>query len=819
MRSLRHCFVALLALACPVQAICGAAAGALDANGAPPGFTEIASPREALVDVYFGGEKIAEALIETKPGSIRFRTPSEIIAKLPPLAAASEVEAALAADLPSNAGQVCLKTNAGSCGSLSPDSIGLIYDEDRFRVDLFINPRLLKTLAAAPDPFLPTPSAPLSLTSAVGVAASGSIGGTPVYNLQNRTVIALHNARLRTSNSIASKLGWVVDDFVGEVDHRDLRYSAGLFWAPGDDFIGQRRIIGGGVGTQFDTRADRDNLGGTPLIVFLPQAARVEILVDGRLVSARSYPAGNNELDTSALGDGSYPILLRIHERSGAVRDDQRFFVKSAHIAPKGHPVYFAYAGVLANTRAHRPVSVSKTLFYQAGIAWRIDNAVALDLSAMGTQHKAILEAGGWLIARPVRARAAAIASSAGDLGGLLQLSSSGHGLVNFNFDLRRIWSRDGRPLIPLSPPVETFDSVVPTGLQLATGSYTQAIGSIGVRLGSGYLSVVGTYRKDRRLRSDYSIGPSVNLPLVTRSGLQILFEASAQRTRSITSAFAGVRLLYTAGHMSMAGRVGQSFEDERDGAHDRTLRQTGSVSAQYSGETAGGALLTGEVGADRDLHSSALRAGGTLLSDLGNARAEFLQNLEGGSGTQYDLSFQSGLALSRHAATLGARQTEPSAIIVSVRGDASDVPFKVLVDDAVRGEVRSGQHLSLFVAPYRTYRVRLLPVDAAPVEYDTAARNVTLYPGNVAGLSWQAQSIVTVFAQAIGPSGEPIADGLVESGKAVAQTDTNGYFQIDVRRGDEIMINKDGAPACRVRLPALPSGKDFASVGKVVCR
>ena len=58
-----------------------------------------------------------------------------------------------------------------------------------------------------------------------------------------------------------------------------------------------------------------------------------------------------------------------------------------------------------------------------------------------------------------------------------------------------------------------------------------------------------------------------------------------------------------------------------------------------------------------------------------------------------------------------------------------------------------------------------------------------------------------------------------MESGKAVAQTDTNGYFQIDVRRGGKIMINKDGAPACRVRLPALPSGKDFASVGKVACQ
>lgn len=788
-------------------------------QGIPQGFDALASSHDVMVDVYFGNQKIAETLAVAEPGLLKFRAPQEIITKLPEVIDGLALERALSGELPTNSSAACTKTKSTACGVLNPAVAAILYDEDRFRVDLFINPRLLRITTADQSGFLPPPSAPLSLTSAVGLAAAGTFGGSNYYNLQNRTVIALGNARLRTSNSFASKLGWVVDDFVAEVDRKELRYSAGMFWAPGDEFTGQRRIVGAGIGTQFDTWAGRDTLQGTPLVLFLARSARVELLVDGRLVSSRSYGAGNNELDTSALADGSYIVLMRIHEENGSVREEKRFFAKNAHIAPLGHPVYFAYFGLLANTRAYHPVSLSHTLYYQTGVAWRLNNSMALDGEILGTQRKAILEAGGSLIRPFGKLRLAGILSTSGDKGALVQLASGGCGLFNFNFDLRRVWSGDGNPLIPLPRFIDTFDTTAPTGVQLASGSYTQVVGSVGLRLANGYLSLVGTYRKDRTSGTDYSIGPSLSMPLVNRNGLQVLFDASAQRTRTTSAGFAGVRILYTSGGLSLMSTAGQSVQDDRSKSRGTRSQLTGSLDAQYSRETAAGTILSGEIGADRNIDSSTVHADGTMTSRFGNARADIIHNLDDDGRTQYDLSFQSGIALSLRGSTIGARQVEQSALIVSVGGDARETTFNVLVNDIPRGRVRIGQPFSLFVPAYRTYRVRIMPADAAAVEYDASPREVTLYPGNVQALKWDARSYFTLIARAVTASGSPIANAIVESRKGIAETDSYGYFQIDMSHGDPITIAQPGGTSCNVKVPDVTIHDDYASIGKVLCQ
>jgi hypothetical protein len=577
-------------------------------------------------------------------------------------------------------------------------------------------------------------------------------------------------------------------------------------------------MIGAGVGTQFDTFADQEAIRGTPLILFLAQPARVETLIDGRLIGSRSYGAGNNTIDTSGLPGGSYPVLLRIHQPDGSIREERRFFVKNAQIPPAGHPLFYAYAGFLANTQRHRPVSVSNTLYYQAGAALRLSNSLAADVSLLGTQDKAILQAGGWFIRGPARLRAAALVSNAGDSGALLQASTAGSGPLAISFDLRRIWSRDGKPLIPLPSYADTFDLTPPAGVQLANGSYTQATASIGLRLGDGFLSVVGSYRKDRRLRSDYTIGPSINWPVLMRNGMQIVLEASAQRTRAAIAGFAGLRVALASGPMSMQSRVGQSFQSDSDGKAAAS-RAVSSFSAQYAHETEDRTVLNLNAGLDRDIGSSTVHGGGTLHSRFGNLRADILHRLEGRGGTQYDVAFQSGLAVGPGALALGARDMEQSALIVSVNGDAREAAFDVLVDEVARGRVKAGRNLSLFVPGYRTYRVRLVPTAASAVSYDAAARDVTLYPGNVQALEWKADSYVTVFAQAILPGGAPIANALVETAKGIAQTDSNGYFQVDVRQGDPITVLKGDAPMCQIQLPELRVRNDFASAGKAVCK
>ena len=114
---------------------------------------------------------------------------------------------------------------------------------------------------------------------------------------------------------------------------------------------------------------------------------------------------------------------------------------------------------------------------------------------------------------------------------------------------------------------------------------------------------------------------------------------------------------------------------------------------------------------------------------------------------------------------------------------------------------------------------MRLVPVEAGAVDFDAGAREITLYPGNVQSLRWAAQSYFTLIAQAVSPAGAPIVNALVESGKGVAETDANGYFQIDMRRDDQIRIARNGAAACLVRLPDVTVRDDYASVGKVVCQ
>jgi len=807
----------LLALTMFVPDAAHATSPAFAAAAAPEGFGQLASSRVVFVDVYYGGRKIGEAFGVTRPGAFRFRSPRDVLAKLSDVIETPELAAMLTSELDTNSKAVCSQSNAPECGTISPQVIGIVYDEDRFRVDVFVNPRFLRTSLSQPEGYLPVPSASLSLTSAFGLNASGTIGGSSLYDLQNRTVVGLRNARLRANSSVSSNFGLIIDDLVGEVDVKSLRYSGGMFWAPGNDFIGQRRIIGAGIATQFDTWADQAQLQGTPLIVFLSQPGRVEILVDGRLVSSRSYPAGNIGLDTSELSDGSYPVLVRIIQSNGAVREERRFFVKNAQVPPRRHPIFFAYAGVLANTRRHQPISPSNTFYYQAGTAWRLSNGFAVDVAALGTQHKAIAQAGAWLMRGPVRVRAAGLFSNAGDWGALLQAGTAGHGPVNLNFDLRRISSRDGKPLIPLPVYTNSFDLAAPTGVQLASGSYTQATASVGLQLGRGYLSLVGSYRKDRRFAPDYSIGPSINWPVVTRNGVQVIAEASAQRTRTSTAAFAGIRVQLNSGRLSMLGAVGGAIQNDPGHSEGAVSRAVGTIGAQYAAQNASGRLNVG-AGVDRNITSSLARATATVEGRFGNARADVLHNLEGQGGTQYDIALQSGLVMGAGGAELGGQDLQQSALVVSINGDARDAIFDVVVDDVRKGRVRMGRRLVLFMAPYRTYNVRLVPVAAVAVDYDTAARQVTLYPGNVQSLPWRAQSYFTIFGQAVSTAGAPVADALVQTAKGIAQTDANGYFQLDVRRNDRITIAREDGSSCEMKLGNIAVKNDFASMGKVVC-
>ncbi len=61
----------------------------------------------------------------------------------------------------------------------------LSFDEDRFRVDLFVNPDLLEPITPIDPDYLRAPSTAPSLVSSMGLTLSGSSRNRANYNVQN----------------------------------------------------------------------------------------------------------------------------------------------------------------------------------------------------------------------------------------------------------------------------------------------------------------------------------------------------------------------------------------------------------------------------------------------------------------------------------------------------------------------------------------------------------------------------------------------------------------------------------------------------------
>lgn len=778
---------------------------------APDDFAALDGPRALVMDIYFSERRVGDARVTIDHGRVRFTDPAAVAALVPNLADPTALASQLASELDSNATLVCAQLNDTDCGVLRPEVAGIIVNEDRLRVDLFVNPRLLKTVAQGATGFLPKPDTGLSLASNFGLSLSGSGGHAPLYQAQTRNVLALGSGRIRSNVALASGFGVLVDDLVAELDRPDQRWSAGLFWAPGSDFTGERRILGVGFETQLDTRADRERLQGTPQFLFLQQPARVEVLVDGRLVDARYYEAGNNLIDSSHLPSGSYNLVLRIQEGGAPVREERRFFVRSAQMAPLGRPLFHAMAGLLANTRPGHPVSLDKQLYYSAGANIRLSRWFGVESGATGTRNKVIVQAGGYVATSVVRVRALGFMSSAHDHGALLQVASGDLGRLQFNFDLRRVNSRFGGALLPLQDSGFGFDGRQADANEVRNGNFTQLNGNVGFQFGALALQVTGFYRGDHQMR-DYSIGPSATWRVGQIGGLQFTMLSDFQFTRMGKAGFIGARMTMNHGAFTTVSSAGGAFSRGSDGSN--RARAVTNISSQWQTQPFEDAQLALTGGLNRDQTESSLQGSASLQSRFGTARADVIKRLGGEFG--YSLSIQSGGAARGDGVIVGGRELTESALIATVRGRGG--AFELLVDGIPRGRIINGRSLPIFLSPYRSYKIQLKPLSGGAIDFDAAPRTVTLYPGNVAHAVWTAKKMTTVFGKLVDGAGHPLGGARVADGTEDMVTADSGWFQFDQQGAKSLrFIRPDGNP-CAVALPALPADKDYLSLGTVTC-
>lgn len=781
----------------------------------PEGFEDLQSERQVLLDVNFGGEKIGQALATIQPGILRFENPASVAQMIPDVASLAEVTDALTSALPTNTSLVCSSTQDQNCGTLQPARAGIILNEDRFSVEIFVNAKLLALANDNAAGYLPHPEARPSLISLFGVTVSGSSDASLAYHVQNRSVASVGATRLRSDSSLATRFGLSFDNLALESDRSGARYLGGIFWAPGSDLVGRRKIAGLGITTQLDTRTDKTALTGTPLAIFLQQPSRVELLVDGRVFSSRIYSAGHRLIDTSALPVGSYDVVLRIQEHGWSARSERRFFTKGSLMAPVGHPLLSAFAGFLQSSS--RGLSVGhKAFFFQASGSYRVVPAVGVDATIVGSQRKAILEAGTVLSTRIALVRAAALVSSAGDLGLVLRASTLGRGPLALSFDLRQVKSRDGQPLLPVSTSIGTF-SEDPTLGSGRRGTYLQGIATVDYRFRQGTVRLSGLYRQDGPEDATYSVAASLEVPVIRTRDWDLRFDADVRQTEIDVSSFVGLRFLLNNQSIAVSGSAGVRRQSNHAG------RSAGLVAEIQSGsyrQLADDTQLSTDIAYGRDLDGGYARGSSYVRGARANIRADALHQFGEGDGTtQFAVTADSAITLNDGNINVGAGQMNDAAVVVAVSGGGDGQRFEVLVDEVVRGSVSDGRSVALFLAPYETYQIRLRSQDMQVTAFETATQKTTLFPGNVVNLQWDITPLVVLFGRAVDLQGKSIPFAEIRGPHGIGRTDGEGYFQIEANREDRLEVSSDSGAKCTVSVPETEIRDGYVSAGDVMCR
>lgn len=781
---------------------------------APEGYSVLAGRQTMVVDVFFGGRRVSEARIEAEHGRIAFADPAAVTAAIPGLKDRAKVQAMLAVELPSNAPLVCsLGSDRSACGRLDPDGLGVIFDRDSFRVDLFLDPALLEVEGAGAA-YLPAPTGGLSLINAVGAVVSGTVGeGGELYDVSDRLLVGRGQSRAIADVGYSSEIGFRAEEVVLQVDRPEMRFLGGAFWAPGTELIGRRKLLGAGIESQIDTRLDKEEIRANPLVVFLTQRSRIDIVRDGRILSSRSYEAGNQRIDTAGLPDGAYDVVLRITGSDGVVREEGRFFNKSRNIPSLGRQDFFVFAGVSIDDSYG--LAPSDEPFAQAGWARRLDDWIAVDATVTYLDEEVAVQAGGTLVTPLAIVYGALLGTSEGTRGGLIQVGSGGYSRLNFSADLRHLEVRGDPGLLS----GVAFDLAEAADLPQAPGgdrawSYWQGGATVSWSVANLQLFGSAFYRKNDDARASYGVGPSVRWEFLQQSLLRLALDGNAAFTDRGTTGYLGVSLSLAGARSSYSARGGRRFSNvagEPEGF-------AGALSGGWHTRGPGGSEVDLGAGYEREPERNNLTVSGQLRGRAASLNADVLHSENGRSQTQYNAGAQTVFAIGAGVVEVQSRNSGDSMLVVRLDGARESDRFEVLVDDAPAGELAGGGSLSLPMPSYRAYDVRLRAIGGQLTAYDGASRRVGLYPGTVQVLEWDVHPIRIIVGRLLHDDGTPVAGASLRAPGGLAETDMAGHFQIEVTDDSSLEVLLADGSSYRVQLPSRAGETEWASVGEVRC-
>jgi Mat/Ecp fimbriae outer membrane usher protein len=781
--------------------------------GVPPGFQFLLEKQTTAIDVFYGDVYITTTLASYTPTTVEFHNPDDVVSGLKNLITPSQVAKDLTGAIDSHAGEVCYRDAETDCGVIAPNTVGVIFDEGRFRADLFINPNLLSVQQIDFNRYLPASTSAFSNIHNLSLLYSGGDVGDSIATLGGQSLFSLGQQRVISSwdfGDVDGSTKFSMDTLYWQMDKADYQYQAGWFvsdtrflsFAPSVNLLGLR------YSTSFKARTDLDFAAGTPIQLYLPSRSRVNIFKDGKFVSTGFYNPGNQALDTSLLPDGAYDIELRIVDSSGREEPPiTYYYVKTQRMAPFDQDLYFFEAGDIQTTTLTKSFPSSRnTPLLQGGYGHRLTKDLSLNVGGAATDSELLSELGLYYLRELFDMEPKVLLGSRGAYGWSLGGYARYEGWGSF-YQHRRVWADN---------------NAVSTGFELIPLSFKQFSFGINHELLGGNLQL----RYAQSKRDTESSTEVVSM----QYGKSFFMEANRfYFTAEVSKSDVDSLLMFTIDWSIFKGNtqhtVGASVlhqEDDINGGSSDLARMS------YNGSWFDDDLRPEDISLQWNLQSDSDNTLLGLSNDIRNAYGSSTLGLSfndgfAGSNYQYAGHLSTMVGAEGNEWGVGGKSLAEGALVIEVESDKpTELGYDLYINNVQYGRVYGGQKLMVPVTPYQTYNVRLSDKETEFVSFSDKNKRVTIYPGNVKSLKWQAKSIGVLIGRVVrkvpgcfndndAKCWDPLVFARAKNVNDFSATDADGYIQAEVFEAEKSFTLMKRGEECKVDFSKLEFTNGFA--------
>ena len=804
----------------------------LELEQIPEAFRDLAAPQTTVADFYYGENFLASVSVTYTPSSVIINDLPRLLSRISTISRPKEVTAALSGEVFSNPALVCLQAGDTQCGSLNPKVAGVIFDQNRFRGDIFISPDYLTVQTIQQSKYLPASDSSFGMIQGLSAVTSGVTGSEDddsTYSLFGNTLLGWRENHLVSNWDYSEDNSFQVDTLYLERDTQGMQMGAGYLDYSGlmtPMFAGGQQVLGLKIGSSMNSRLDMANVSSTPIRVFANGRRRVEVFRDNRLIYATTIEAGSQEIQTSSFPEGSYNVTIRLYNGSTLEQELTRFYTKSVRLPPSDEILWYLEGGELTRRIEDDTLPESQGEWVvRGGAQRRVTANSSLELRAAATDEEQTAEAELFYLGNGWDISLTGMVGSNSAKGAALQASGS-LGPISVSYNHQRLWNDDYEPL--LNDGEENLTS-------LLQESYESRSLSISSPFLGGNLTGSYTYNNQQNNSNTttgsspndddddetiYSVSWFRNIVQFNDYDLDLELDFSKSGDNKVGTVGLTLRRSTNKWSLDIRGQgqweKNQNQDSDSDYGYavesrwyqDNILNGTGEVGVRYEDLPGGQKLIGGDVQYEN----------ARFLADLSADHID----AEGAEKayTSYNGRIDTSFAINTDGAGFGGGNRADSAILVEVNGSPSD-QFDVTVNGAPAGIAEGDSKTVVPLSPYGTYQVGIRPRGEEFYNYDQSERRITLYPGNVGTASFSAEQEIILLGKLVDAGGNTLTNITIPRKTGLIRTDQFGIFQLGVSTDEtDFQVNLSGGSTCTTQIPkTYQKRQGVGLVGTLVCK